>query len=246
MSTKRTTMKFHLKQIAFSVALGASMLYGPPQATAQHIRADRLSLAVGTGIGMAANRNELDGISVNFDFVPTGSVNYLKNLNPFLDIRLGAGIQGLIFDGSQLQEHSGTATGDSPGNGFSIFTEIAPLYVTNPNRLGYLPANFLFHIGTGIGLTRSFVKEHNFAELTENDLAKAKFGFDSPLQKLSSRSNFYVPIILGIEENKTKRSWRFGAEVTGNLLLVSESMTTSNVFPGWFQFKITVTKSRSR
>lgn len=235
-------MIFHIKRFASCVALGASMLYGSTNSTAQHIRADRLSLSTGIGFGMSANQNELDGISVKFDFAPSGSINYLKNVNPFLDIRLGAGIQGLIFNGFQLQEDAENSAGDSPRNGFSIFTEIVPLYVVNPNRLGYLPANFLFHIGTGIGLTRSFVREHNFPELTENELAKAEFGFDSPLQKVPSRSNLYVPIIIGIEENKTKRSWRFGAEVASNLFLISNPTTGSNIFPGWFQFKITATK----
>jgi len=180
-------MKIQIKQVASYMALGAAILVGSPQVEAQYNRGDRLSLAAGMGLGIAASRSELDGMSVNLDFVPTVRANYLKNVHPFLDLRLGAGIQGIIFDGFQLQENVGAFSEESSIRGLSLYGEILPIYFTNPNRLGYLQADLLFYMGSGVGAMRSFVRERNVPVLSENDLVKAEFGFDNRHQT-SSRS----------------------------------------------------------
>ncbi len=202
---------------------------------AQQQRPDRIGLGVGTNLALIPTSAESGNIDFNTGSSISFSGNYYKTLHPHLDVKGAIGWHGIA--GSTFGEGAFTS-----GNIRNI--EVLPLYFSNPDKLGFVPAKFQFYAGAGVGVATVSLSGRSQLDLNENEQALLEFGLLEAQEELrQGYSTLFFPVTFGVIQ-RTKGVWHIGYEATFNLSLNQQVEHAGIFLPGWAQISVIVGRKR--
>ncbi|WP_114747868.1 hypothetical protein [Pleomorphovibrio marinus] len=192
-----------MKKVVFLIL---TFLIGGNYLIAQDNRQDRL----GFGFGPSKIYGDNTGVHKKFRFMvlPAFSVDYHKKLHPYFDLRGTLGWQ-MISSGDFYTEgiKRGIANAGLPHafNGNVIYADLMPIMHFNPNLSGYLPAQFKFYGGAGIGAFQSSRTERFLRIEDETERIETRNSVDRGV---------YFPFRLGVFKELYKKNSEIGLETS--------------------------------
>lgn len=137
----------------------------------------------------------------NIDYLiqPSFLLSYQKNINTFVKLRGRIGWQPVSSKAFNVDPDPSIRAGTSGGSIFSA--EVMPLLFTNPDQVGYLPSEFKFYLGLGLGMFYSSVRNPAIQELSDNDLALIEYGLFEEEKVRNLNFSPYIPFSMGIVKN---------------------------------------------
>jgi len=161
----------------------------------------------------------IDVIGQRVEPVPQAGLfaSYAKNLNTFFDLKYSGSLLAGFSPNNVINVNEGRQKIAEISGQRSIAFDLTPVYYTNPDRVGYLPAKYLFYVGLGVGFS--------FHSLSMGMLESTSFGGGEYGNEVivieASESRFsvlggHVPVVVGTKQNK-RVGRNFGIEVRSNL-----------------------------
>ena len=192
----------------------------------QQLRADKVGFSL--GISSLYGDNTGPQATALTSILPNISVDYSRNFNPFLDLRLTAGWNRLSsYDESEGEKRRYSLAGFPYGyKGSLFFADLMPIFTVNPDRMGFVPSKIKVYGGLGIGgfysMRTDFLRIYEGRDFSEQTEKNGNFGY-------------YIPGRLGIFTDVDALLGEVGIETT--LMVAPGGKMEGTYFPGGKRWK---------